>query len=175
MNIIKSENLKKYFGNVKAVDDVSFSVEKGELFGFLGVNGAGKSTVINMLATLLEPTDGNVTVCGHALGKENELIRRKIGIVWQQNCLDDILTVEENLLCRGSLYEKDARKNRASLDRVTQLLKLDDVLNYIPARISGLLLVAASPLTRSSYHAGDDFAKLRAAREAQLGRSMVPA
>ena len=61
MNIIKSENLKKYFGNVKAVDDVSFSVEKGELFGFLGVNGAGKSTVINMLATLLEPTDGNVT------------------------------------------------------------------------------------------------------------------
>lgn len=137
MNIIKSENLKKYFGNVKAVDDVSFSVEKGELFGFLGVNGAGKSTVINMLATLLEPTDGNVTVCGHALGKENELIRRKIGIVWQQNCLDDILTVEENLLCRGSLYEKDARKNRASLDRVTQLLKLDDVLKRRYGKLSG--------------------------------------
>lgn len=137
MNIIKSENLKKYFGNVKAVDDVSFSVENGELFGFLGVNGAGKSTVINMLATLLEPTDGNVTVCGHALGKENELIRRKIGIVWQQNCLDDILTVEENLLCRGSLYEKDARKNRASLDRVTQLLKLDDVLKRRYGKLSG--------------------------------------
>ncbi len=137
MNIIKSENLKKYFGNVKAVDDVSFSVEKGELFGFLGVNGAGKSTVINMLATLLEPTDGNVTVCGHALGKEDELIRRKIGIVWQQNCLDDILTVEENLLCRGSLYEKDARKNRASLDRVTQLLKLDDVLKRRYGKLSG--------------------------------------
>lgn len=137
MNIIKSENLKKYFGSVKAVDDVSFSVEKGELFGFLGVNGAGKSTVINMLATLLEPTDGNVTVCGHALGKENELIRRKIGIVWQQNCLDDILTVEENLLCRGSLYEKDARKNRASLDRVTQLLKLDDVLKRRYGKLSG--------------------------------------
>lgn len=137
MNIIKSENLKKYFENVKAVDDVSFSVEKGELFGFLGVNGAGKSTVINMLATLLEPTDGNVTVCGHALGKENELIRRKIGIVWQQNCLDDILTVEENLLCRGSLYEKDARKNRASLDRVTQLLKLDDVLKRRYGKLSG--------------------------------------
>lgn len=137
MNIIKSENLKKYFGNVKAVDDVSFSVENGELFGFLGVNGVGKSTVINMLATLLEPTDGNVTVCGHALGKENELIRRKIGIVWQQNCLDDILTVEENLLCRGSLYEKDARKNRASLDRVTQLLKLDDVLKRRYGKLSG--------------------------------------
>lgn len=137
MNVIKSENLKKYFGNVKAVDDVSFSVEKGELFGFLGVNGAGKSTVINMLATLLEPTDGNVTVCGHALGNENELIRRKIGIVWQQNCLDDILTVEENLLCRGSLYEKDARKNRASLDRVTRLLKLDDVLKRRYGKLSG--------------------------------------
>lgn len=137
MNIIKSENLKKYFGNVKAVDNVSFSVEKGELFGFLGVNGAGKSTVINMLATLLEPTDGNVTVCGHALGKEDELIRRKIGIVWQQNCLDDILTVEENLLCRGSLYEKDERKNRASLDRVTKLLKLDDVLKRRYGKLSG--------------------------------------
>ena len=137
MNIIKSENLKKYFGNVKAVDDVSFSVEKGELFGFLGVNGAGKSTVINMLATLLEPTDGNVTVCGHALGKENELIRRKIGIVWQQNCLDDILTVEENLLCRGSLYEKNSRKNRESLAKVTALLKLDDVLKRRYGKLSG--------------------------------------
>ena len=68
---------------------------------------------------------------------ENELIRRKIGIVWQQNCLDDILTVEENLLCRGSLYEKDARKNRASLDRVTQLLKLDDVLKRRYGKLSG--------------------------------------
>ncbi len=137
MNIIKSENLKKYFGNVKAVDDVSFSVEKGELFGFLGVNGAGKSTVINMLATLLEPTDGEVTVCGHKLGKENELIRRKIGIVWQQNCLDDILTVEENLLCRGSLYEKNSRKNRESLAKVTALLKLDDVLKRRYGKLSG--------------------------------------
>lgn len=137
MNIIKSENLRKYFGNVKAVDGVSFSVEKGELFGFLGVNGAGKSTVINMLATLLEPTDGEVTVCGRALGKENELIRRKIGIVWQQNCLDDILTVEENLLCRGSLYEKNSRKNRESLARVTKLLKLDDVLKRRYGKLSG--------------------------------------
>jgi len=137
MNIIESVNLKKYFGNVKAVDGVSFSVEKGELFGFLGVNGAGKSTVINMLATLLEPTDGEVTVCGHALGKENELIRRRIGIVWQQNCLDDILTVEENLICRGNLYEKDARKNRESLERVTKLLKLDDVLKRRYGKLSG--------------------------------------
>lgn len=137
MNIIESVNLKKYFGNLKAVDGVSFSVENGELFGFLGVNGAGKSTVINMLATLLMPTDGEVTVCGHVLGKENELIRRKIGIVWQQNCLDDILTVEENLLCRGSLYEKDARKNRESLARVTALLKLGDVLKRRYGKLSG--------------------------------------
>lgn len=137
MKIIEAENLKRYFGNVKAVDGVDFAVEKGELFGFLGVNGAGKSTVINMLATLLKPSDGIVTVCGHSLGKENEKIRRKIGIVWQQNCLDDILTVGENLLCRGSLYEKNSRKNHENLARVTELLKLDDVLKRRYGKLSG--------------------------------------
>lgn len=137
MKIIEARNLKKYFGNVKAVDGVDFTVEKGELFGFLGVNGAGKSTVINMLATLLAPSDGSVSVCGHSLGKENEKIRRKIGIVWQQNCLDDILTVEENLICRGSLYEKDSRKNREGVARVVKLLKLDDLLKRRYGKLSG--------------------------------------
>lgn len=137
MKIIEAKNLKRYFGNVRAVDGVDFTVEKGELFGFLGVNGAGKSTVINMLATLLAPSDGDVTVCGHSLGKENEKIRRKIGIVWQQNCLDDILTVEENLICRGSLYEKDSRKNREGVARVVKLLKLDDLLKRRYGKLSG--------------------------------------
>lgn len=137
MKIIEAKNLKKYFGNVRAVDGVDFTVEKGDLFGFLGVNGAGKSTVINMLATLLAPSDGDVTVCGHSLGKENEKIRRKIGIVWQQNCLDDILTVEENLICRGSLYENDPRKNREGVARVVKLLKLDDLLKRRYGKLSG--------------------------------------
>lgn len=137
MKIIEAKGLKRYFGDVKAVDGVDFTVERGELFGFLGVNGAGKSTVINMLATLLAPTDGEVTVCGHSLGKENEKIRRKIGIVWQQNCLDEILAVEENLVCRGSLYEKNPRKNRENLAHVTELLKLEDVLKRRYGKLSG--------------------------------------
>ena len=101
--IVKVEHLKKYFKEVKAVDDISFSVEKGELFGFLGVNGAGKSTTINMLCTLFPPASGEVQICGYKLGQDNEEIKRHIGVVYQNNCLDKLLTVKENLLLRGSL------------------------------------------------------------------------
>ena len=137
MPIIEAKNLKKYFGNVKAVDDISFTVEKGELFGFLGVNGAGKSTTINMLATLLPATEGQVLICDHELGKDNEKIRQNIGIVWQQNALDDFLTVEENLLCRGYLYEKEISKNKGNLKKVTELLSLEDVLRRRYGKLSG--------------------------------------
>lgn len=137
MSIIEAKNLKKYYGNVKAVDDISFTVEEGELFGFLGVNGAGKSTTINMLATLFPPTYGEVSVCGYSLGKDNDFIRRSIGIVWQQNALDDFLTIEENLLCRGYLYEKQASKNKQNLQKVTKLLNLEDVLHRRFGKLSG--------------------------------------
>ena len=92
--IISVNGLKKYFKEVKAVDDISFSVEKGELFGFLGVNGAGKSTTINMLCTLFSPTAGDISICGYRLGKEDAEIRKRIGVVWQNNCLDERLTVK---------------------------------------------------------------------------------
>ena len=101
--VIKVSGLKKHFHQVKAVDGIDFQVEQGELFGFLGVNGAGKSTTINMLCTLLAPTAGEAAVCGHRLGREDEAIRRQIGVVWQNNCLDNKLTVQENLTVRGSL------------------------------------------------------------------------
>lgn len=91
-NIIEISHLKKYYKEVKAVDDVSFSVKKGELFGFLGVNGAGKSTTINMLCTLFPPTDGKVKILGMELGKDNEKIKRHIGVVYQNNCLDEPTT-----------------------------------------------------------------------------------
>ena len=102
--IIKVENLKKYFKEVKAVDDISFSVERGELFGFLGVNGAGKSTTINMMCTLFRPTAGEIVIDGCLAGKEDAQIRKRIGVVWQNNCLDDKLTVKENLYVRGALF-----------------------------------------------------------------------
>ena len=87
--IITVNGLKKYFHEVKAVDDISFHVEPGETFGFLGINGAGKSTTINMLCTLFPVTAGEVSVCGYQLGKDDEKIRRNIGVVWQNNCLDE--------------------------------------------------------------------------------------
>lgn len=81
MNVIKVDNLTKKYGNFTAVDHVSFEVEKGMMLGFLGVNGAGKTTVINMLATLLKPDEGVASICGETLGKKDEAIRRKIGII----------------------------------------------------------------------------------------------
>lgn len=134
---IKVEHLKKYYGSVKAVDDISFEVEEGELFGFLGVNGAGKSTTINMLSTLSGPTGGTASVAGYQLGRHNEQIKKNIGIVYQDNCLDQLLTVKENLIIRGSLYEKDKRKLKNSLDHVSEVLELKDVLHRPFGKLSG--------------------------------------
>lgn len=135
--VIAVRHLKKYYKDVKAVDDISFSVAKGELFGFLGVNGAGKSTTINMLCTLQEPTAGEVRINGLELGRENEEIKRHIGVVYQNNCLDKLLTVKENLLIRGALYEKDKGKLRQNLSHVTEILGLSDVLNRKFGKLSG--------------------------------------
>lgn len=135
--IIQVRGLKKYFGKVKAVDDISFSVEKGELFGFLGVNGAGKSTTINMLCTLFCPTAGEITIGGNILGREDEAIRRKIGVVYQNNCLDDRLTVRENLLIRGSLYEKDIRKLKEKIHLICGCLRLEETFDRHFGRLSG--------------------------------------
>ncbi|MDE7113638.1 MAG: ATP-binding cassette domain-containing protein [Acetatifactor sp.] len=135
--VIKVDGLKKYFGDVKAVDDISFQVEKGELFGFLGINGAGKSTTINMLCTLYPPTAGKAEICGFPVGKEDEEIRKRIGVVYQNNCLDDKLTVAENLFVRGGLYEKDSRKLRANIERICSILDLNDVYHRRYAKLSG--------------------------------------
>lgn len=134
---IKVKHLKKYYQDVKAVDDISFSVAKGELFGFLGVNGAGKSTTINMLCTLQEPTAGEAWVNGRKIGKENEEIKRHIGAVYQNNCLDKLLTVKENLMLRGAMYEPDNRKLKQNLTRVTEILGLSDVLRRPFGKLSG--------------------------------------
>lgn len=134
---IEVSGLKKRFKDVKAVDDISFRVEKGELFGFLGINGAGKSTTINMLCTLLPPTGGEARICGHMLGKEDEKIRRRIGVVWQGNCLDRKLTVRENLYVRGSLYGQGKRELRESARRVCEKLGLKDIFDRRFEHLSG--------------------------------------
>ncbi len=135
--VIKVEGLKKQFGDVKAVDDISFQVERGELFGFLGINGAGKSTTINMLCTLYQPTDGKIEICGFQAREEEEEIRKRIGVVYQGNCLDDKLTVKENLYVRGMLYEKNRKKLAENIEKICSILDLKDIYGKRFAKLSG--------------------------------------
>lgn len=135
--IISVKDLAKSYGSHTAVNHISFEVEKGSLFGFLGVNGAGKTTVINMLATLLSPNAGVVTICGETLGKEDAKIRRKIGIVYQQNCLDDILTVEENLVCRGILHGVSRPEAKKQCRHLSERLKLEEIMKKRYRTLSG--------------------------------------
>lgn len=103
-HMIEIENLKKSYGKVEAVKGISFYAEQGKLFSFLGPNGAGKSTTIDMICTFLTPDDGTIIVNGFTVGKNDNEIRRSIGAVFQDNLLDQLLTVEENMYCRGALY-----------------------------------------------------------------------
>lgn len=135
--IIKVNGLKKYFHEVKAVDDVSFCVEQGETFGFLGINGAGKSTTINILCTLFPATAGEVSVCGYRVGKEDEKIRRHIGVVWQNNCLDERMSVKENLYVRGSLYGLDESRLKNRIDEIGEKLQLKDIYQRRYEKLSG--------------------------------------
>ena len=135
--IIQVKGLKKYFGEVKAVKGIDFQVERGELFGFLGVNGAGKSTTINMLCTVLRPTDGQAYICGMELGKDDEEIRKRIGVVYQHNCLDDKMTVKENLFTHGALYEKNPKKLAEQVAHVCEVLELTEVYKRRYGKLSG--------------------------------------
>lgn len=137
MNAIQVSNLTKCYGDVTAVNHISFEVEKGEMLGFLGVNGAGKTTAINMLSTLITPDEGQAEICGQMLGKENESIRRKIGIVYQQNYLDDVMTVRENLMCRGIIHGISKKEAKKQCDRLTEILKLEDILDRRYKLLSG--------------------------------------
>ncbi len=102
--ILRVENLSKSFGHLKAVDNLSFSVESGKLLAFLGQNGAGKSTTINMLIGSLSADNGQIVYGGNKSFKE---FKDKIGVVFQNNIFDEVLTVEENLKLFGRLYSKN--------------------------------------------------------------------
>lgn len=134
---IEVNGLVKNYKKIEAVKDISFRVEKGELFGFLGVNGAGKSTTINILCTLLEKSAGQAVVCGYQLGKENENVRKKIGVVFQENTLDTRLTIKENLLIRGSLYISNNTIIKKNLNNVVEILEIKDLLNRQFGNLSG--------------------------------------
>ena len=136
-NIIEVKNFIKKFGDYSAVNNISFNVRQGELFGFIGVNGAGKSTTINTLCTLSKKTSGSINICGLDIEKDSDDIRRKIGVVFQNNSLDGLLTVKDNLLFRAYLYEKDKAKVKKSLNKVVELLNIGDYLNKKYKYLSG--------------------------------------
>jgi multidrug/hemolysin transport system ATP-binding protein len=122
MHAIKVQNLQKFYEDVEAVKDISFTVEKDSFFAFLGPNGAGKSTTINIISTLLEFDTGDIEVLGFRLGEEDSLIRERIGVVFQSQMLDDDLTVKENLQCRASFY---------GMDKETFLSRVEEINNYV--------------------------------------------
>lgn len=135
--IIEINNLKKSYGDVHAVKDISFYVEKGKLFSFLGPNGAGKSTTIDMLCTLLAHDSGDVTIDGYKLGKDDDKIRRSIGVVFQESLLDAYLTVRENLTIRGRFYYKDKEKLRRAVEDAVEAADLGDFIDRPYGKLSG--------------------------------------
>lgn len=132
--ILEVKQLKKYYGAIKAVDDISFQVRRGSLFAFLGPNGAGKSTTINVISTLLDADQGSVLLNGKT---DDTYFRNKIGVVFQGNILDDLLTVKENLLYRGSLYINDKAGVLKRYEELRAYLKLDEFENQRFKTLSG--------------------------------------
>jgi ABC-2 type transport system ATP-binding protein len=120
MDTIEVKNLTKKFGDFTAVDNISFSVEKGEIFAFLGPNGAGKSTTIKMLTTILHPTSGEIQLNGYNPVQDPNSVRRSFGIVFQDPSLDEELTACENMEFHGVLYGVPKKVRQ---DRIEQLLK----------------------------------------------------
>lgn len=137
MSAIKVNNLTKRYKEHLAVDHISFEVGEGEFFAFLGENGAGKSTTINMLCTILEKSEGEATILGNKLGKDDNEIRNKIGIVFQNSVLDNKLTVKENLYTRGSYYGLSTDEIEARLKPFKESFQLDEILNRKYEKLSG--------------------------------------
>ena len=137
MDAIKIENLVKKYGKVKAVNNISLEVKRGECFAFLGVNGAGKSTTISVICGLNQKDSGKVFIDNVDIDANPSLIKKKIGVVFQNSVLDKKLTVYENLKSRASLYGIFGGAFDERLKTITRFLKLDDILNCSVEKLSG--------------------------------------
>lgn len=124
-NVIIAEDLTKQFGDFVAVDHISFEVSKGEIFGFLGANGAGKTTVMRMLNGLSKPTSGSATIAGFNIATDSEEIKKHIGYMSQKFSLYDDLTISENLKLFGGIYGMSKSEIRDKTDRLLKELELD--------------------------------------------------
>lgn len=136
-NVIKIEGLCKSFGDVKAVQDLSFRVKEGELFAFLGLNGAGKSTTISIMCGQLAKDSGSVVIDGADLDSNVDKIKRELGVVFQNSALDKALTVRDNLQSRAALYGITGNEFKERLSELSKLLDFEDLLKRTVGKLSG--------------------------------------
>lgn len=134
---ITANNLTKRFGEFTAVDAISFEVEKGEIFGFLGANGAGKTTAMRMLTGLSRPTEGQATVAGYDVYRQPDLIKRRIGYMSQKFSLYEDLKVRENIRFYGGIYGLPRKQVRQEADRLIEELGMSEFANSL---VSGIPL-----------------------------------
>ncbi len=135
--MILAENLSHRYGSRLALSNVNFEVKAGEIFGLLGPNGGGKSTLFRILSTMMVPTDGRAEVAGHDVAREPAAVRRSIGVVFQTQSLDKALTVEENLRAQGHLHGLSGAPLRGRMQQVMERLGLADRRNDIVETLSG--------------------------------------
>ena len=151
-SIITVEGLCHNYGKVTAVDNISFNVKKGQIFSFLGPNGAGKTTTINILTTLMPIQNGKVTIAGFDLEKQQDNVRKSIGIVFQNQTLDWNLSVWETLEFHGRLYSIPKSDRRLRIDELINLVELTEKRNELVKSLSGgmkrRLEIARGLLTR---------------------------
>lgn len=136
-DIIKINHLSKSFGSVKAVQDLSFRVKEGELFAFLGINGAGKSTTINIMCGQLSKDSGSVFIDEHDLDNDIDFVKREIGVVFQSSVLDSALSVYDNLESRAALYGITGMEFKKRLAELAKILNFEDLLKRTVGKLSG--------------------------------------
>lgn len=136
-DVIVVKNLEKSYKDVKAVKNISFNVKKGSLFAFLGLNGAGKSTTINILCSILKKDRGTIYIDGLDIDKHPDEIKSKIGIVFQKSVLDMELTVQQNLYSRASLYRMPSKAVKERIVYLTEILDLKELLHRPYGKLSG--------------------------------------
>lgn len=136
-NVIEINHLNKSFGEVRAVQDLSFRVKRGELFAFLGVNGAGKSTTINIMCGQLGRDSGSIVIDSQELDGNVDAAKSKLGVVFQSSVLDKALNVRENLESRAALYGIVGSAFEARLSELAQMLSFEDLLKRTVGKLSG--------------------------------------
>ncbi len=136
-DIIEIKKLDKSFGDIHAVDNLSFKVKRGELFAFLGVNGAGKSTTISIMCGTINKDNGKVIIDGKDIDTQISSITKEIGVVFQNSVLDKVLTVKDNLISRASLYEIYGQEANKRILELAELLDFKNLLNRTVGKLSG--------------------------------------